>query len=269
MQGKWLLLAVLSLSPRAAAAQAAAMPVADMPVHMTFAAYAAGLNVLNFDAELALSSTGYQLVISSRTTGMVGAFVNGHDISEVQGVWQGLRAMPQRFASHGNFRGTERRLLIDYIDGNPVIRTLLPPPDEEREPVPPDMQRNTIDSLSAITGLVRDVAGSGRCDGDATTFDGRRVAHIVVHTVGQVALEPTSRSSFSGPALECDFEGRQLAGFVRDVDRATLEKPQVGKAWLAQVVPGGPPLPVRLSFHTRFFGQATMYLTSAAAVPAH
>jgi len=37
-----------------------------------------------------------------------------------------------------------------------------------------------------------------------------------------------------------------------------------GSAWLAPFLPGTPALPVRISFQTRWFGVATMYLTSAA-----
>jgi hypothetical protein len=35
-----------------------------------------------------------------------------------------------------------------------------------------------------------------------------------------------------------------------------------GSAWLAPVVAGGPSLPVRMAFETRWFGDAIMYLTS-------
>jgi hypothetical protein len=34
-----------------------------------------------------------------------------------------------------------------------------------------------------------------------------------------------------------------------------------GSAWLAPVVAGGLRLPVRMAFETRWFGEATMYLT--------
>jgi hypothetical protein len=63
--------------------------------------------------------------------------------------------------------------------------------------------------------------------------------------------------------LRCDFEGKQLAGFRRDADQNELGKPNDGSAWFATVTPGGPPIPVRVSFTTPQFGDTTMYLTGA------
>jgi hypothetical protein len=52
-----------------------------------------------------------------------------------------------------------------------------------------------------------------------------------------------------------------LAGFKFDDDRARDGKPMHGSAWLAPVVAGSSPLPVRMTFETRWFGDAVMYLT--------
>ena len=93
------------------------------------------------------------------------------------------------------------------------------------------------------------------------TFDGRRLSSLEAHTVGEEVLPKTDRSSFEGPALRCDFEGRQLGGFVHDDDLNVLRRPQHGSAWFASLAPGAPPVPVRITFSTRILGAATMYLT--------
>jgi hypothetical protein len=93
-------------------------------------------------------------------------------------------------------------------------------------------------------------------------FDGRRLSEIAATDAGQEMLEPTRRSSFSGPATRCDFEGRLLAGFMLDDDRARAARPQTGSAWMARLLPNAPPLPVRMTFQTRWLGHVTMYLTS-------
>ncbi len=80
--------------------------------------------------------------------------------------------------------------------------------------------------------------------------------------MGEELLEPTDRSSFGGKALHCDFSGRMVAGFWLGDDRERDRQPLHGSARLAPVVSGGPRLPVRMSFETRWFGDATMYLTS-------
>jgi hypothetical protein len=94
-------------------------------------------------------------------------------------------------------------------------------------------------------------------------FDGRRLSVIIVHTAGMQTLAATGRSSWQGPALRCDFEGRQLGGFARDRPREQEARPRKGTAWLARLTPDGPPLPVRVAFENRWVGTATMYLTGS------
>ena len=95
------------------------------------------------------------------------------------------------------------------------------------------------------------------------TYDGRRVLALTAHTHGREMLAPTGRSIFSGQTLRCDFEGRELAGFLIGEDDPEHRQPLHGSAWLAPMAPDAPSLPVRIAFETRWFGMATMYLTHA------
>ncbi|MBV8592539.1 MAG: DUF3108 domain-containing protein [Acetobacteraceae bacterium] len=235
---------------------------ADTEFHVSYAAYSHFFHIMNLDASFALSPARYHLQINYHTTGFIGALFQGHQQTSVDGVWVSNRPQPLWFADAGYWRGQWRRVLIDYDRGQPIVRTLAPENDTERDPIPPQMERNTVDTLSPMLLLMRRVAETGRCETSAQTFDGRRVAEITARTVGMENLEPTRRSTFSGPALRCDFEGRQVAGFVRDVDRNELMRPQRGSAWFANLIHGAPPVPVRISFETRWFGEATMYIAA-------
>lgn len=227
-----------------------------------YAAYAAGLNVLVMDARFDLSPADYRLQLDYRTTGAFSLFVRSQQSTVVQGALAAGNATPVRFTSSGVLRGEQRVTAIDYREGQPIIRQLVPPNDKERESVPEAEQRGTIDTLSAMAQLISQVTRTGRCDGTVRTFDGRRLATLRSWTVGSEVLPPSTVSSFSGPALHCEFEGRQLGGFMLDESRETLQRPQRGSAWLAAVSPGGPILPVRISFHTRWFGDATMFIAA-------
>jgi hypothetical protein len=253
----FVLLILSLLGPMAARAQ----PVTQL--HAGYDVYAGGLGVAALEAGFGLGPRNYEMQMAYHTTGLAGVLFRGHQLSTVRGLWQGDRPEPLRFSGDGVWRGQPRRTLIDYDRGQPVIRSLVPPNDTEREPVPQQLQANTVDALSALAMLMRNVQGTGRCEAAVNTFDGRRLAQVAARTVGEELLEPTSRSIFSGRALRCDFDGRQLAGFLREADRDELRRPQRGSAWLARVVPGAPPLPVRISFETRWFGLATLYLAKA------
>jgi hypothetical protein len=163
------------------------------------------------------------------------------------------------------WRGDPRRVEIDYPQGQPVVRALIPTiTDDPREPVPPEMTRDTMDSLSAVADLMHVVATTGACETKGTTFDGHRVATATARTVGTEMLPPESRSSYSGPALHCQMTGQQIAGFPKDAGpNDYVHHPQVADAWFAQVVPGLPPMPVLMTFPTRLMGNMRVYITQA------
>jgi hypothetical protein len=230
-------------------------------VHLNYEVYAAGLNVASVQAGFGLGPYSYQLKLAYHTTGMVGFFFRGHQFDAVNGGWHGTQPVPSRYDGRGVWRGRDRIAVIEYQNGDPIIRALLPPNDEERETVPEALRVNTVDAISALAGLVRTVQATGRCETEARIFDGRRATEIRAVTAGPAVLEPSDRSSFAGKALRCDFAGHMLAGFLLNDDRERESKPLHGSAWLAPVVPGGPPVPVRLTFETRWFGDATMFLT--------
>ena len=231
------------------------------PVQASYDAYAAGLNVLKMDATIDVGPASYRVRLAYRTAGAFSLVVHAQQDTTVDGGFANGRVEPHRFYSAGSLRGQTRVTQIDYQRGQPVVRQLLPPNETEREPVAPERQADTVDTLSAMANLVRQVNQTGRCDGRIVTFDGRRLSELSARTAGQDYLPETSLSSFKGRALHCTFEGRQLGGFKLDEDRTTLQRPQYGNAWFAAATPGGPMIPVRISFRTHWFGDATMYLT--------
>jgi len=237
-----------------------AAPACAEPVRAHYQTYAAGLQVLVMDADWDVEPATYRVHLAFHTVGALSLAFSSRNDSVAEGRFEAGRVLPRRFFSAGTQRGVQRVTQIDYPAHDPQIRQLVPPNDEERDPVPPAEQAGTADTLSALAQLIRNVNLTGRCDGQVRTFDGRRLGELAVHTGPVQELEATSRSSYTGPALRCDFEGRQIGGFVHDADPATLRRPQRGTAWFASAVPGGPKLPVRIEFQTHWFGAATMYL---------
>ena len=231
---------------------------------LAYAGFVAGLNVSTIRAGFQIDPQGYEMGVSFRTAGLVGAFFKAENIARAEGVWRGSRAVPNVYASAGLWRGSPREVEINYPDGQPVIKRFNPPADAEHEPVPEALRQNTTDALSAIANLVHLVSTTGGCDAETTTFDGRRVSKITVHTVGMETLPPESRSSFSGQALRCDIDGRQIAGFPVDAGPDDMiRKPQHSTVWLASVSPGMPAVPVMMSLEVRLMGHMTIYLTQA------
>lgn len=252
-------LLVLALAPVQPAS--ADGPVASMA--LSYTTYVAGLTVLTSEADVELGAEGYRVDLASRTAGTYGLLFRGETYSLAQGRWAGPLVAPARFAISGSWRGKPRRTLIDYTSGTPSILRLQPPNEDEREVVPAALQRETVDTISAAARLVRQVSRTGRCDGAARTYDGRRLIEVSVATGAWETLPPDGRTIFAGQALRCDFDGRLLAGFMLEGDREAAARPQKGTAWLARLSPDGPLLPVKLRFEIRWLGSATMLLTGA------
>jgi hypothetical protein len=255
------ILALALLLPPLALAHPALAETA--PIRATYAAYVAGMRVLELEAEFALDAQRYEVTATFRTAGMLAAFVDGQQTSRAVGVAsfdmaQSLR--PDRYTMEGVWRGNTRRITLDYVQGQPVVRDLVPPNDSEREPVPEAMQRGTVDTLTALAALTRAVSRTGRCDITANTFDGRRRTDFVARTVGTETLERQSRGAFAGPALACGFEGRMVAGFMASQDRAEAARAREGRAWLARMLPDTPPIPVRLEADGGWLGTVQIHL---------
>lgn len=250
------LLAVLPL-------RAVAEPVSQ--VHLNYDTYALGVEIMQMHAFFGMGPWNYQIALDYHTTGLVGLFYRGQQVNTVRGLWRDDHPLPLEFFGEGVWHGQRRETLIDYNHAVPEVKRLEPPQRDEREPVPTDMRQGTMDTLSALAALMHEVAANKRCDASAHTYDGRRVLELTAHTGTVDDLEQTSRSMFHGNALRCDFEGRELAGFLIGQDDPEHRQPLHGSAWMATVEPDGPPVPVRIAFQTRWFGWTTMYLTGVGA----
>lgn len=233
----------------------------------TYSVYIGGIDFATADTRMALGPTAYQLDIRYRTTGVLGVVYPGQQQNAVFGAWDATRPAPQRYQGMGLWRGKDYVAQIDYEGGRPEVRTLLPPPDGDREPVPDQMRTGAIDTLSALAGLIGQIGRDGRCDSVARLFDGRRATVVTASTRGEEALERTTRSSYNGQALRCDFEARVVAGFRKSDDADDRARPYTGSAWFARAMPGAFPVPVRITFETRRLGTARMYMTTVARDP--
>ncbi|MFC0407774.1 DUF3108 domain-containing protein [Roseomonas elaeocarpi] len=230
------------------------------PILATYEVRAAGITVMEIEARVDLDAPpGYAVEVRARMRGVASVFRSGDMTTRVQGAWSGSRPQPSRYAAQGMWAGEQRSTVLDYVGGQPAIRQLIPPNDEERESVPPEAQRNTVDTLTAVAQLLRQAQDSGRCEGRANLFDGRRLTAMQARTVG---WEMLTDANWKGRSLHCRFQGQLIGGFRKD-DGPDDHKPQEGNAWLAQPVEGGPFLPVRLEAPSRWFGATTITLVRA------
>ena len=246
-----LLLACVALLPAVARAEAM---VARYDVQ------AAGMTIMQVEVLLDLDGPRYLVRTRVRARGMVGWLSGGDQTTSAEGGWRGTEPVPTHYRTEGRWRGDRRFLVMDWSpSGMPQLRAVEPPLMGEHEPVPEALRQGTMDSLSALAKLTRTVARTGRCDGSAAVFDGRRRANVTMHTISLDTLP--AGEGFAGQALRCAFESQVIAGFRANQDPAEARRPQPATAWIGRPLPGAGPLPVRIELPSRWFGTLRVLLT--------
>jgi Protein of unknown function (DUF3108) len=226
---------------------------------------AAGVSVMRAEVLFDLSGPRYRVQTRFRPVGMGSVFAGrGEQVSATEGRWHGADPLPRRHSSEGEWRGARRVVQLDYAPSPgdaPLLRVLEPPLEPEREPVPEALKRNTVDALSAMAKLLRTVAQTGRCEGEAPVFDGRRRSDFRAWTERMDEL-PRGEGAFAGPALRCAFLGRVVAGrHAAQEQRDGNRPPQPVRAWIARPLPDRAAVPVMIELPTRWFGTLRVVLT--------
>jgi hypothetical protein len=259
------------LLPTAAACVAAMLAIAPLPVQAEtllarYEVRAAGIRIMEVEAQFDLEGTRYRLRTRVRTTGVAGALASSDQVTSIEGAWRGSEPMPVRYRMEGVWRGDRRAMALDWPSpGQPVLSELEPPIEPDRQPVPEALRRGTVDGLSALAKLTRTVARTGRCDATAAVYDGRRRADYTAQTEGMQALPP--EGAFGGEALRCGFESRLLAGWRSDREAEWARKPQPATAWFGRPLAGRQPIPVRIELPSRWLGTIRVVLLGVEPMP--
>jgi hypothetical protein len=233
------------------------------PIEAHYAVSQMGIPVMDIRVVLNVGAERYRVTSLARSRGLGRLFLPREQLAVAEGGLRGREVVPALYRTEGEWGGTPRRTLLEYLGGTPRVAMLEPPEGPDRIAVRPDELAGTIDGLSALLRLSRDVASTGRCDITGAIFDGRRRLEWTSRTVG-VGRPPMP--GFSGEALRCALESRLVAGFRRGDDPAQAGRPRQAEAWLA--VPGSdlPPLPLRVEFPTTFLGAFRLDLVRADRV---
>jgi hypothetical protein len=223
-----------------------------------------GLKLLDIDFCIALTDTTYAAAISARTLGLAEFLVHGRSEGHAHGTIDGLRVKPAAYEEQGRLSGEDHKVSIAYPQGDPVLLHMTPPLEKSRLPIPPDTLPGAMDGLSAIALETVVATRTGACQGQALVYDGFQLRRGTTHTAGVEVLKPDPHSIFAGDALRCETESVMLAGYVKDQPIKQQAKPRFSTAWLGSLTPGGPKLPLRLSFDADFLGDIIVDLDRAS-----
>lgn len=192
-----------SLPLSLAAALSLAQPLhADQTDRIDFDVVLKGITAgrLTIDGKIEGNSYGANGVM--KTAGLVGALKTIRYDARVSGGYVDGVFTPLQFAETALRSGNTVEHGIVYKNGKPVSVTRNPPRTPRDRDVAPDQQGGTIDPLTALYAVLRDVPREEACKLKVTMYDGARRS--------QVAL---AAPQSAGEGVKCAGEYRRLEGF--------------------------------------------------------
>lgn len=260
-------LAVVLAGAPANPARSTSAPEAG-PLRLDYALYAGGLRALEFATRVEMDEGGYDLRFQARAAGWVETFFSFALESRALGERTDAGLSPRAFRSAARWNGGDLRWVrLDYAAGADMPRTTaVPPPNaDDRARVPDSARRDTVDPLSGLYGLLLGTGDDARCGGAARVFDGRRRFDVTARDRGEARIDG-GYTVYSGPARVCMVRVERAAGFWNDARRRERYPAEI-RVFLARVVAGAPPLPVRLEADTDWLA-LRLHLTRVHTGPA-
>jgi hypothetical protein len=168
----------------------------------------------------------YAVSSVARATGVVGALVKYGYEGQAQGTVRNGRYVSSRY-SEAEIDDGERTSSVTQFDGTTPASVTFDPPREPREyDIEPTAQRNVVDPLTALYGLLKAAPRDEVCNRRLDTFDGRHVARL---SVGP----PQERADGT---LLCGAEYLRLRGYS---EKDLEERPNVRMRLVLEPVGGG------------------------------
>jgi len=259
--------AALALLIVAIPAHAADTPVKPA-VGLDYKIYIGGLEALKATVTIAADQTHYDVEIQAVTAGAIGKVMPWTvNVASKGNVVDGA-LRPVSHTQNNNFQGKDRSVTLSYDgQGGFLNRAVVPDANEDqRDPVPPDMTRNTLDIVSGVLEGLRLVDRTGSCNGKAPVFDGRRRFDLIYSDDGHETLESSSVAFYSGDALKCAVKVEPVAGFWRKNQKKFFSRHVNGQdevvpieVYIARVGAAKVEVPVRVE-STSPFGPLVMNL---------
>jgi hypothetical protein len=270
------LLLGLVATPTLAAPEAAARGATEASAHVAspeldlqYDVYYSLLHLLTIESRTKVEPDVYSLESRMETVGLLGALFPWTYRSEVHGRIDGVKLEPDVFSSHSEIRERVQQVSLRYGAGGPQVDELTPFDGSflgqayTRDEVPAALRAGTIDPLTEIVSVSRQLARGEGCAGVRNVFDGLRRYDVVYQDLGETDLASSSYDAFSGRARECRSVLKPIAGFWRSKDEQQDAETSI-TAWMMPPRPGLEPVPVRMSVEGER-GTLSIHLTKVSS----
>jgi len=183
------------------------------------------------------AADGYAIQGSAVARGPMTLLFDWSGSAETEGRRRQGKRLPISFASTGRGDDGERLTKVDWQGAGLPLTTAMPPPDpEEVTPVLPASIAGTVDPFTVLLKTLDGLAATGRCEGTARIYDGRRRYDIVIEHLGNGQLEADRPGAYAGPAVRCRLYAKKIGGFYRESTEWSSDEDEVERiAWIARL----------------------------------
>jgi hypothetical protein len=244
---------------------------ADEPVMLAYQVYFGGLKALALDATVDLAADRYRVRLDAHTEGFIDWLVGWTAEATSEGAIREAVVRPARHISRSVVHGTPRDVTLTFHTDGAIDAAVEPSAEaDEREPVTSEQMRGALDPISAVLTAIRALGARARhsCAQRLPVFDGRRRFDLAFSDGGDARLASSPYGSFSGEATLCLFRYIRVAGYETSGRwNNPHDRDRIYRVWLAPVVRGLPPIPVRIEAEGTF-GLLIVHLVSVGGRPA-
>ncbi len=208
--------------------------------------YYGPLRVVAIESRSQQADGRFKMSTHMQTVGMIGSLFPWTLQAEARGLMADGDVRSESRVVDSVYRGKRQHFEVRYSTDGAVDVGFDPAPDtRERELVPVELRRDTLDPDAALIHMLGVLVTGGTCSGTLRIFDGRLRYDLQLAEAGKAQVATADGSIYSGPTRLCDAVVEPIAGFplaerVKGDERARL------RYYLAPVLGGATLIPARV-----------------------
>ena len=231
-----LVFASLALSPpvQGAGGETVDRTTPTSTLELSYDLYVGGISLGKVAMSARFQGTDYKAISTLETAGIVNAFWKSKIQAASNGLLERGDVRPALYDSYSQDRKDERRqVTLTFGPEGPKSLFSDPPYPEARYPVSEDLQRRTLDPLSAAVYLTNSASAENAkpCETVAPVFDGRRRYDVALRFVRKADVR-MDNGLYRGPVSVCQVRYTQIAGYQQTVIEQGKKLPDIF-AWVA------------------------------------
>ncbi len=168
----------------------------------TFDVVIRGLNAATLGFSAVEDGNRYAVSGLLKSAGIAAMFRKISYTGTAKGAISGTRYTPFSYVEQSDNGKKQSTSKMTYTRGVPSAVKYTPPREARQDEVAPSSQGGTVDTLTALYAILRDVDSGQECKNSLKMYDGRYVSSIAI-----------SKPQAKGNAVVCAGQYRRIAGF--------------------------------------------------------